>query len=96
MSEIFSTTESDFDGQAAFDIEMRLVSLPEGRFILPLCITREELLELLTEINRVRSWSPIRRYRARDAILQALPYAGSTENPLCTDCDCGNCDDDCQ
>jgi len=94
--DMYSTTDNDFDPQAAFEIEQRLIEVPtSGRFILPLCVTLEELQELISEINRIRSFSPNRLYKARDAILQALPYINRA-NPLC-DCGCDECEDcDCE
>lgn len=91
-----STIDNDFDAPSDFEIVQSLIPVPtSGRFILPLCVTREELLELLSEINRMRSFSPVRLHRPRDVILQAIPYI-NRKNPLC-DCGCGECEDcDCE
>lgn len=91
LYEEIHATVLDLDPAAEFEIKARLVALPSGRFTLPLCINAEELLELLSELNRARSWSSVRLNKARDVVLQALPYANRS-NPLC---DCG-CSSDCE
>lgn len=62
--------------------------LPEGEFLLPLCVTRESVLKLLNAIKRDEILSRDRDFTAQFVVLEALAYIDNPQDAPCYP-DCG-------